>query len=87
MAFRQNVGLAVSIIGPDQLIAEPQFTAKVARPGLFGDERIRAGLDDASVDVFGAKDAAQTRRRFVENIVQIAAGTAAFFEREGGGEP
>ena len=64
-AFGQNVGLAVGVIRTDELVAEAKRAAEIGGPGLFGDEGIGAGFDDASVDVFGAEDTAETRRRFV----------------------
>ena len=39
----------------------PRLRGKIGGPGLFGQEGIGAGFDDASVHAFGAKDAAQPR--------------------------
>ena len=85
-AVSQNVGLAVGVVRADELVAEAESAAQIGGPGLFGDEGIGAGLHQASVDVFGAKHASQTRRRFVENVVDIGAGPALLFEGEGGGQ-
>jgi len=68
------------------LIAEAERAAEIGGPGFFGDEGVGAGFDDASVDVFGAEDAAEARGRFVEDVVNGRAGAAALFEFEGGGE-
>ena len=85
-AAGQDVGLAVGVVGADELVAEAEGAAEIGGPGLFGDEGVGAGFDEASVDVFGAEDAAETRGRFVENVVDIGAGAAVLFEGEGGGE-
>src|SRR5579864_737192 len=55
-ALGQNVSLSVSIIGADELIAQAEGAAKIRGPRFFRDKRIRARLDDASVNLFGAKD-------------------------------
>jgi hypothetical protein len=69
------------------LVTETKGAAQIGGPGLFGDERVGAGFNDASVDVFGAEDAAQARGGFVEDIVDAGARVAAvLFEGEGGGE-
>ena len=85
-AAGQDVGLAVGVVRADELVAEAQRAAEIGGPGLFGDEGIGPGLDHASVDVFGAENAAEPRRRFVESVFDVGAGAALFFEREGGGE-
>jgi hypothetical protein len=36
--------------------------------------------------VFGAKHTAKTRRRFIENVIDVGASSAVFFEFEGGGQ-
>ena len=69
---RQNVGLAVGVVRADELIAKPERAAEIGGPGLFGDEGIRPGFDDASVDVLGAEDSAEARGRFVENVLDRA---------------
>ena len=69
-AVGQDVGLAVGVVGADELIAEAKRAAEIGGPGLFGDEGIGAGFDDASVDVFGAEDAAEARGGFVESVAR-----------------
>ena len=67
------------------MIAQADGAAKICGPGFFGDERIGTGFDDASVDMFGAKDAAWTWRGFVENVFDEGACVPAqLFESEGG---
>ena len=84
-AADEDVGFAIGVVGADELIAETERAAEVGGPGLFGDEGIGAGFDDAAVDVLGAEDAAELRGGFVENVFDCA-GAAGFFEGEGGGE-
>ena len=83
-AVGQDVGLAVGIVGADQLIAEAKRAAKIGGPRFFGDERVWPRFDDASVDGFSAENAAEARGGFVKNVVHIDAGAALFFESEGG---
>ena len=59
LATDKNVGLAVSIVGADELIADAERAAEIGGPGLFGDEGIGSGFDDAAVDVLGAENAAE----------------------------
>jgi hypothetical protein len=83
-ALGQNVGLAVGIVGADELIAEAKRAAEIGGPRFFGDERVRARFDDASVDRLGAEYAAEARGGFVKNVVNINAGATLLFEGEGG---
>jgi hypothetical protein len=55
---RQNVSLAVGVVGADKLIAQAERSAEIGGPRLFGDERVRARFDNASVDAFGAENTA-----------------------------
>jgi hypothetical protein len=69
------------------LIAQAERAAEVSSPGFPGEERIRAGFDDASIDMFGAEDAAQTWRGLVESVFdEDALVPAEFLESEGGSE-
>jgi len=69
------------------LFAESKRTAEIGCPGLFRDKGIGAGFDDASVDVFGAEDAAETRGSLVENVLDNSTRIPAqFFEFEGCGK-
>jgi hypothetical protein len=83
-AVGQDVCLAVGIVGTDELIAQAESAAEIGGPRFFGDERIRARFDNASVNGFGAEDAAEARGGFVKNVVNIDAGAALLFEGEGG---
>src|SRR6266566_8430069 len=86
-AFQQNVCLALSIIRADQLVAEPEFAAKISGPRLLCEERIRTSLDYASIDVLGGDYTAEARAGFVKNILQRHSRSAALLERERSGEP
>ncbi len=63
----------------------PSVRQRSAAQSFFSDEGIGSGLDDAAVDVLGAEDAAETRRRFVKRIFDCA-GVAVLFQSESGGE-
>ena len=56
------------------MIAEAEGAAEIGGPGLFGDEGIGSGFDDAAIDVLGAEDAAEACRGFVERVVDLGAG-------------
>src|SRR5580704_4647873 len=58
LAADENVSFAVGVVRADELIAEADSAAEIGGPGLFGDEGVGSGLDDAAVDVFGAEDSA-----------------------------
>jgi hypothetical protein len=85
-AASQDVGLALGVVGADEFVAQAEGATEVGGPGFFGDEGVGAGLDQASVNVFGAEDAAQARGGFIEDVVDIGAAAAVFFEGEGGGQ-
>src|ERR1019366_9495399 len=85
-AASQDVSLAIGVVRTDELVAEAEGAAEIGGPGLLGNEGIGAGFDQASVDVFGAENAAEARGRFVENVVEIGARAAVLFQDEGGGE-
>jgi len=59
------------------LVAEAEGATEIGGPGLFGDEGVGAGFDNASVDMLGAEDAAEARGGFVEEIVDVGARVAA----------
>ena len=84
-AADEDVGFAVGVVGADELVAEAEGAAEVGSPGFFGDEGIGASFDEAALDVFGAEDAAEVRRRFIERVLDCP-GPAMFFESESGGE-
>src|ERR1700691_542435 len=84
-AADEDVCLTTGVIGADELIAEAEGAAKIGGPGLFGNERVGPGFDDAALDVFGAKNSAEARRGLVENVFS-GASAAMFFEGGCGGE-
>ena len=84
-AIDEDVGFAGGVVRSDELIAEAEGAAKLGGPGLFRDEGIRAGFDDAILDALGAENAAEMGRGFVESVVERA-GEAMGFEGESGGE-
>ena len=81
LALHQNVSLAVGVVGADELIAQADLLAEFDGPGLFGEERVGAGFEDAAVDLVSDEDAAKTRTRFVEDVLDLNASPAFFFER------
>src|SRR6266550_2470087 len=86
-AFQQNVCLALSIIRADQLVAEPEFAAKIRSPRLLREERVRTGFDYASINELGRDHSPQVRAGFVKNIFQGHSRAATLLERERSGEP
>ena len=52
-AMYHNVGLALRVVGADELIAHAELFAERSRPGFFGEERIGAGFDQAAFDAIG----------------------------------
>lgn len=86
MAASEDISFSVGVVGADQLVAEAEIAAQIGGPGLFGDEGVRTGFDDASVNVIGAENPAKPQARLEENVVDIRGGAAAFFEGEGGGQ-
>ena len=50
-AAGEDVGFAVDVVRADELIAEAERAGEIGGPGFLGDEGIRAGFDDASVDI------------------------------------
>ena len=61
-----DVGFAVGVVGADELIAQSNFAAEIGGPGLFGEEGIGAGFDQAPVffNAIGNHDAAEARGGF-----------------------
>ncbi len=87
--LKHDVGFAVGVVGADELIAQSDFAAEIGGPGLFGEERIGAGFDEAAIGVVGDNDSAEARGGFEQNILDLChtgAGLALFFERERGRE-
>src|SRR5437773_11328109 len=64
-AFQQNVCLALSVIGADQLVLESEFTTKIRSLALLREGRGRTGFDDASIDARGRKRSGQVRAGLV----------------------
>ena len=84
-AADEDIGFAIGVVRTDELITQTEGAAKVGGPGLFGDEGIRAGFNDAAIDVCGAENAAEFKRRFIKDVLDSTGG-ALFFEGEGGAE-
>jgi len=57
---------------------------RVGGPGLFGEEGIGSGLDQAPIGAVGDHDSAEARGGFEQNILDLRPGLAFFFERERG---
>ena len=53
------------------MIAQTDLLAEFDGPGLFGEERIGSGLEDAAVDLVGYEDAAEARTCFVEDVLEL----------------
>ena len=85
-----DVGLAVGVVGADELIAQSDFAAEVGGPGFFGEEGIGAGFDQAAIGTVGDHDSAEARGGFEQDVfdlcVGLGAGLAFFFKRERGRE-
>ena len=83
-AAYEDVGFAIGVVGAEELIAQANGAAQIGGPGLFGDERVGPGLDNAALDVFGAKNSAEARRGFVKNVFS-GAGAAVSSEPSSSG--
>jgi len=84
-AADEDVSDAIGVVGADELVAEADGAAEIGGPGFSLMKESGPASDDAALDVLGAKNAAEARRRFIKNVFD-GAGTAMIFEREGGGE-
>jgi hypothetical protein len=60
--------------------------AEVDGPRFFGEERIGAGFDEASISTIGVHDAAEARRALEKNVVEGGPCAALLLECEGSGE-
>ena len=84
-AADEDVGYAIGVVGADELIAEAEGAAEIGGPGLFGDEGIGPGFDDAATMCSVRRTPPRLRRGFIEDVFDCA-GAAMFFESESGGE-
>jgi hypothetical protein len=81
-------GAAVAVVGAEQARLQVEPPAERQRPGLLGDERVRAALHDESIAPLGADVAAQTVGPLEQREVQRAALLARELHRAvRGGQP
>src|SRR5882724_13405582 len=81
-ALHQHVGLAASIIRPDQISFESQLRAELPAGRLFTEERIRPRLQQEIPDALRPNHAAQAfaaleKRKLDTRLVQLIGGTQA----------
>ena len=80
-AVHHDVGLALRVVGADELIGDAEFLAECQRPGLFGEEGIGTGLDQAAVDAIGIHGAAQPLAALEQRVFQLGVPQARAFSR------
>ena len=68
------------------MIAQSELAAQVGGPGFFRNKRVGTRFNQASVNLFRAQDATQTRRSLVKNILEIGTGPPKFLKSESSGE-
>ena len=82
-----NVGLALRVVGADELVGDAQLFAERRGPGFFGEEGIGTGLDQAALDAIGVHGAAEALAALEERVLELRAGGARLFQMEGGAQP
>ena len=85
-ALYHDVGLALRVVGADELIGDAQLLAERSCPRLFGEKGIRTGLDQAAFDVIGRHAAAQPLAAFEERVLQLGASGARLLQIKGGAQ-
>ena len=82
-----NVGLALRVVGADELIGNSQLFAERCRPGLLGEEGIRTGFDQTAFDAIRRKAAAKPLPALEERVLKLVSGRARLLQIEGCAEP
>ena len=74
-----NVGLALRVVGADELVGDSKLFAERCRPGFFGKEGIRTGFDQAIFDAIGRQAAAKPLPALEERVFEFVSRPRAPF--------
>ena len=61
LSLGHDVGLALRVVGADELVAQSKLAAEVGSPGFLGEKRIGPSFDQAVIDAVGDEHTTQAR--------------------------